>query len=310
MGKKKGRTLGAYRSNFDGNVMNSPAERRKADITLTYQRILTEMCANRFKWSGLPDSVDERFLELCLFRRALCVFYYDPSFDALLACEGQGQGQPNMYDNPTQFIVYGNRMVSKTLDADECVPVWANSLRVPDHDVVRLYSQRLAEIDVTLDINILTQRHPFIVSVPTQERVSLMNAFRQVQEGQPVIWGTQSLSQALEGGVSLFNVGVDSKAINDLMTTKAKVWNECLTLLGIVNVNDEKKERMVSTEAEASVGHVMAMRNIALHARQLGCEQINEAYGTNISVDWDMDSVDTTAPDSRDVISEKGEDDG
>ena len=38
---------------------------------------LRDLAISRYKWHNLPDSVDERFLELCLFDKGMCVFFKD-----------------------------------------------------------------------------------------------------------------------------------------------------------------------------------------------------------------------------------------
>ena len=73
-----------------------------------------------------------------------------------------GSGQVNMYDNPTNFTVYGNQVFSKILDARHCVPIWSNYLRGADWDIIDIYSQRLAAFDRTLGVNMLSARHPFV----------------------------------------------------------------------------------------------------------------------------------------------------
>ena len=35
---------------------------------LQYYNRLTELSISMFEWTGLPDTVDPRFLELCLFK--------------------------------------------------------------------------------------------------------------------------------------------------------------------------------------------------------------------------------------------------
>lgn len=280
-----------------GRRQSSPAINEKIILTNMYTRLLTEMCVNRFEWSGLPDTIDPRFLEMELFTTGLAVFYWDDEFDRYLCLKGAGTGHVNMYDNPTKFLVTGGSAFSKTLDATDCVPIWANLVRVPDLDVVSVYAKRLCEYDLTNEVNMLTLRHPYIVSVPKEQRMSLVNAFNMVQEGQPVIYGTEALKDALDNGLDVHDVGISPETVEKTFTIKSKTWNECLTLLGIVNVNDEKRERMVATEASGSNGHVLAMRNVALNARRMACEAINAKYGLNVTVDWKMeDSASTELP--------------
>ena len=271
-------------------MSSSPNVSRKRILVRLYERVLTEMAMNRFTWEGMPDTVDTRFLEYTLFNNALSVFYFDTEYDRYMALRGTGAGRINMYDNPTVFRVYGNAMLNKSLAANECVPIWSNYLRHPDWDIVRIYSQRLAEADRTVEINMLAERHPFVFAVSNDERLTMQNAFRQVQEGMPVIWGTDAMSvTSLQDKVHLFDLTTDKDRVVNDMTVKTRIWNEALTLLGIMNVNSEKRERMVVEEASGASGQVMAMRAIALNSRAAACEQINKMYGLDVSVKWNLD---------------------
>jgi hypothetical protein len=57
-------------------------------------------------------------------------------------------------------------------------------------------------------------------------------------------------------------------------------------MLGINGANQDKKERLVAAEVGANDEQVQASRNVALNARQFACEQINQLWGLNVSVDF------------------------
>lgn len=289
----------------EGNFKNNPAANRKASYERMYVRTLTEICANRFSWEGLPDEIDVRFLELQLFRSALAVFFWDAEYEKYFALKGAGSGRWNMYDNPIDFRVIGNTMMNRTLKAgagqvyaavqdldeevknmDGCVPIWGNTLRTPDWDIVFLQSTKLAEIETTIEITLRAMRKPVMFAVDDNERQSFINLWRNVQEGQPVIFGTETLSGSIEDKIKLFDLGVDKELVLNLQVAKSKIWNETMTLLGINNANQEKRERMVADEVSANDSQVMAVRNSAISARKYAAELINAKYGLNISVDW------------------------
>ena len=301
--------LGA-RMNYSPTVMGT------VQYEQVYRRVLSELAISRFKWTGLPKTVDERFMETMLHYQGLVVFYWDTDYDRYLALRGSGAGEWNMYDNPTSFIVTGNRQVNRSLSAKQCVPIWSNYLREPDVLITNMYAHRLAEAERTIDINMLNERHPWVVSVNANERLSLVNAFRNVQEGAPVIWGTENFTpDALEKKINTFNVGQDREATLNMMTVRMRLWNDCMTLLGIQNTNSDKRERMVVDEVNANDGQVKAARNVALMVRQEAANQINRMYpGLNVQVDWNEESQ-VIAPslrgsdDMSDDTDTEGEDD-
>jgi hypothetical protein len=249
-----------------------------------------ELCLARFKWTGLPDTIDIRFMETVLLRDALAVFYWDSEYDRFMVLRAMGLGNLNMYDNPTEFTVYGNAMLNKKLGGRECVPIWANRLRIPEMDVIHLYARRLAELDRTIDINQLNTRHPVVFAVDVNERLSMVNAFRKVQEGEPVIFGTEMMGPtALGEKVSAFNTGQDKGVLTEILDVKTRTWNEAMTLLGIMNVNSQKRERMVVEEAAGASGMVLAFRGAAMGERQAACERINKMYNLECRVEWALD---------------------
>lgn len=297
--------------NYYDPFMNNPVRNKQALTERMYIRVLTELSCNRFKWEGLPAEVDERFLELTLFRQSLAVFFKDTAeivaankgnlgsrnvaaTDRFFAMRGTGFGNVNMYDNPTQFRVLGNGHMERHLTARQCVPIWSNYLRVPDWDIVTLYAAKLAQVDRTIEINLDQMRLSYIMAVPENQRLSWTNIMRQHSEGQPIIWGTDAMD--IESVIQSFPMTIEKDQVLNLQLVKAKLWNECMTLLGINNANQDKKERLVSGEVDANNGQVMASRSVALTARRQAAEQINKMFKLNVRVEWNEDSGVPTSP--------------
>lgn len=291
----------------DGNKTNSVNSRQVA-VEQMYSRILTELSINRFKWDGLPDSVDERFMEKILFFNGLSVFYFNTDYDKFMALRGSGAGPINMYDNYTSFRVYGNTFVNETIDADSCVPIWTNSMRVPDTDITRIYSNKLADIDRTIEIATENMRFTNVITAPEKQRLSWTNILRQKMEGQPVIFGTPELDTTQ---VQSFDVSQHPDTVTNLLVAKNKLWNDCMTLLGIKNSNQDKKERLVANEVDSNSEQVDMVKNISLTERQHAADAINRMYELNVSVGFNHTSQesDVGIPDASGNDSGNDEDD-
>ncbi len=299
MGKKRDMVWDNYYAPHASGFKRNPTNDMQALTERMYMRVLTELSINRFKWSEVPKSIDPRFLELELFRNALAVFYFDNDFDRFLALAAAGNGRLNMYENPTAFNVYGNMQINKTISGKECVPIWANMLRTPDLDIVMVYAKRLAELDRTLEINSKNLRKTKVVIADENQRLSWQNINRQIDEGVEVIYGTSALD-TLQANV--FDFGGDPQGVLNLQIYKSKLWNECMTLLGINNANQDKKERLVADEVAANDDQVFATRAIALNSRKMACELINEKYTykdgspLKLSVEFGSDAVAPVMP--------------
>lgn len=283
MSRNKGRGRGAAQHAIETGFMPNAARDRRATSELMYTRVLTELSMNRFKWTGLPEGIDERFIEFTLFNQAVCIFYWEQSVGRYLAVQGGGLAPMNMYQNPTRFFT-SNTPNNRKLTAEQAVPIWANYLRQPDHDIVHLFARKLGAVDTTVDVNLVSMRNTQIMFVPEEERLTWANIERQRAEGQPIIHGTPGLSMER---IQSFQLGVDKDQVKNLMEVKARMWNEAMTLLGINNSNQDKKERLVADEVSANNDQVTAVRSYSLKARKQACEHINEKWGLNLGVEWD-----------------------
>lgn len=275
-----------YSKHLRGGMNNNPTLNKQSVTERMYINVLTELCSNRFTWVGLPDTIDKRFLEMTLLYRSLCIFYFDKDYGRYLALRGSGMGRINMYDNPTSFNVIGNTMVNKVLTSKECVPIWGNYTRTPDTDIIFLYAEKLAELDRSIEISSLNLRQSKTVVTDEDERLSWVNIVRQHEQGIPTIFGTRQMDLSKIG---VFDMGVDPKGLEVLMSAKAKIWAECMTLLGIPNGNDEKKERLVAAEVDIKEDQAGAMRATSMNAREQACAQINEMFDLSVSVKFNSD---------------------
>lgn len=278
---------------------NNPANNNQTALEMMYRRILSELCMNRFEWTGLPEEIDPRFLELNLTYRALVVFYKDKDSDKYVTAQGSGAGHTNFMDHPVSFTVIGpgagaGRAATLTAvpsrDGDgnrseaECVPIWANYLRCPDMDVINIYAHKLAKFDRTIEITSDNMRKTKVIRASENQRKSYVEILRQIAEGQEAVFGTDQLN--LGATVEVLDLGVDPLTLPNLMIARSKLWNECMGLLGINNANQDKKERLVAAEVGANDEQVQATRNIALNARQQACTEINALFGLDVSVEF------------------------
>lgn len=284
----------------------STSENRQAALEFMYRRQLMGKCISRFTWEGLPNGIDPRFIETTIFNNGYSVFYYDSFFEMFMAMPATISGPLDIQDNPTGYRVTRNGVYSRDVSASESICIWGNQVRVPEIDVVLSYAARLAQIDRTIEIDLLNERNPMIVACSQDQRLTVQNLISKIYDGEPVVWGTENLAVdniASMIGVFPLNQNAGAGAVSSIkhMESKAKIWGEALTMLGIMNVNSEKRERMVVEEAAGNSGQVLASRESFMKPRQLACEQINEKFGLQISCEWAVD--DNAAPNMEDYLA-------
>jgi hypothetical protein len=197
-----------------------------------------------------------------------------------------------MLNNPVSFTVTGNHFISKTIKASECVPIWANYMRMPDLDIVNIYSTRLAAMDRTVEVNSENARTSKVLVTTENTKLSAVNFNRQIDEGQNGIQiaATGMPMNDLLSSVQLVDLGVDTDALVNIHIVRTREWNECMGLLGIANANQDKKERLVAAEVGANDEQSDMMRYVNLNARRMACEQINTMFPKlNVSVEYNTD---------------------
>lgn len=274
---------------YGPNWSRSPAQETQFLALNMYRRKLSELAINRFKWMGLPPTVNPRFLEVTLFNNALSVFYFDrdPRVGSFVSLRAGAMGRPNMQDDPTAFRVFREPLQSMILRADKCVPIWANTSRTPDHDMVEYYAHRFANWDTTIEINGMNARQTKIIESDENSRLTLQNANRQIVEGEPAIYASDKTQ--IGEKISVLDMGIDLMGLEKLSIVRSRVWSECMQMLGINAASTEKKERVVADEVSQNDDQVMSARNVALNERKAAAKRINDKYGLAVTVEYNTD---------------------
>ena len=257
-----------------------------------------------FEWEGLPNNMDERWIEKYLFSSGKCIFYKDPLMGYMVAGFGQ-QGSINCYGDPTTVYPVAPNYVyegEKLINGDNCYVIRNNDLMLPTFPTIRHYSFKLTNIDRAIDVNIEATKTPIIVRCSDKQRLSLKNAINQRRDNEPVIWSSDNAN--IGDMVSTLETNAPV-VFPQLQAQKHMILNEVFTDLGINNANMDKKERMVANEVDANDEQVKASEDVMLKVREEACKQINRIFDLNISVKRrKLESI----PEYKDIIKEESED--
>jgi hypothetical protein len=247
-----------------------------------YYNRLRDYALSMFEWEGLPDSVNERFLEVKMFSDGKILFFNDTDLGFLTL--PFTQGQLNVYNEPITYTAFSTNY-HKTYSIDDAVPIWGNFSRTSIEPIVREFAKRLYWVERALDLNVRQQKFPFLILAEESQRLTMMNAYEQWEGNEPFIFGNKSGFD--KEAFQVLNTPVPYVA-DKLMEYKHNLWNEAMTFLGIGNAKQDKKERLVSDEVAANDEQIQSSRYIMLKARQLACEKINDMFGLSISVDFKL----------------------
>lgn len=269
------------------------AKKLNNDTFIDYMTRLQEICINMFEWSGLPDTVDERFLELTLCEYGYCVYFNDEVIGDLVATSMIG-APLDVYRIPTRRTAYAVNGYQKNLTDKDSVLIFNNYLHTPSMMTIILYSRRLYEIERTIDVNVKAQKTPVAILCDESQLFTMKQVYEKYDGNEPVIFGGRNLDMK---GIQAMKT--DAPFVADkLNILKRQIWNEAMTIFGVENANAEKKERLVTDEVLSNLGGVQAQRYVMLNARRQAAKKINKMFGTNIEVNFrqDFSALNTDMP--------------
>lgn len=254
---------------------------------LQYYNRLTELAISMFEWQNLPKTVDQRFLEMCLFGDGMCVFFQDEVL-GYLSLQCMIGGKLNVYRIPMERKAYATNGYQRNLDETNSVIIFNNYLHTNSLLDVEMFSKRLYNLDRAIDVNANAQKTPVLIQCDESQRLTMKNLYKQYEGNEPFIFGSKGLDAS---GLKVLQTGAPYVA-DKLYELKTQIWNEALTYLGISNINVVKKERMITDEVTRNQGGTVASRYSRLESRRQACKQINEMFNLNIWVDYREDFQD------------------
>ena len=265
----------------------------------TYQMYLREMLTlaeNVFEFENLPDFIDVAFLNKKLLRDGSIAFFKD-EYLGVIALPYSVMGTLDIYQRPQKIMAIApNGSYRRILNPDEYIIMYDNNGRYPLFLDITQYAERIALDTRTIDINILQQRTPRFWKTSSDKERSIRDIINNID--------------GLENTVLTYeDINIDDIQLvlepapyvaDKIDIQKEKLWNEFLRLIGIANMNFQKKERNIKDEVLASQGGTIASRYSRFEPRQKAIKQINEKFGTNINVRY-YDGIPTS---EKDVIND------
>jgi len=246
---------------------------------------LEKLARSIFEWN-LPDTMNAEYLEKTLYYDGQSALLKSPDYSFMnMKCSNEGL---NFYDNPVNLHCYSHnisydRQVYTGLDSenefDEAILVKNNIDSFPTSETLLLFAQRLAECDRTCDVNIAIQKFPFLILCDPKQRSTLENMYNQIVGNIPAIFGDKKTFANGTNSPSIEVLNTDPPYVVDkIMDYKRQIWNEVLTFLGINNLSDEKKERMIQDEINSNNELINLNLQSFYAPRKKACDEFNKKF--------------------------------
>ena len=247
-----------------------------------YKRQMKTLAENVFKFNNLPEYIDVSYLNKTLLNDGAIAFFKDEVL-GVIALPFCSYGKLDVYGRPNQIYVFGQNGYHEVLDKDKYVIMYDNNGKYPLVLDIAQMAERVALAVRTQDVNIIQQRTPRIwkTSKDTEKSVKdLINEIDTMVE-TVVTYDSKNVLTDLQG------VQAPAPYVTDKLDDHLKeLFAEFYRLIGVANVQIQKKERYITDEMQASQGGTIASRWSRFEPRQRAVKEINEKFGLDISVEY------------------------
>ena len=232
------------------------------------------------------------YLEKCLYYNGQASLLKDKNY-GFINTRCCNNGKVNIYGLPTKLNCYSyeyqttrklytglnydnlSERQKDIMENNECILVMNNWDRTPTAGSMELFALRLYEAERTADVNIKSQKTPILLLSPENQRLTMKNLYNQYDGNQPFIFGDKDNLQENEIRV----LKTESPFIADkIIDYKKEIWNEALTFLGVNNIMVDKKERLITDEANSNNELINLNLQSYLAPRLEACRQFNEKF--------------------------------
>lgn len=246
-------------------------------------RYMLNRTQSMFKYSGLPDSIPERILELYLQMNGdVCIYKYN---DTLYAFTGGLGGTPDVYYMPTIYTIANPALkLSKNLEIDkECVVIPNDSMYMGLLPLFERYATLMMENELSIKIATINSRIISLISAGDDNtKKSAMKYLEDVEKGQSGIIAENAFLDGVKSQPYGQNTTNNLTNLIELeQYLKASWYNE----IGLNANYNMKRESINSGESVLNDDMLLPLIDNMLECRRIGLEKVNAMYDTNITVE-------------------------
>ena len=249
---------------------------------LMYREEMLTLAENVFEFKNLPEFIDVSYLNKTLLRNGSIAFFKDEVL-GLIALPYDVIGNFDIYGRPQNIMCRAaNGTYYKKLSQDEFVIMYDNNGRYPIFMDICQMAERIALSKRTIDVNIVQQRTPRIWKTSQDKKRTLQDMLANIDGMEENIATYESID------IDDMNVVLaPAPFVADKIDMHLdKEWAEFYRLIGVANLIEQKKERMIRDEMSASQGGTIASRFSRFEPRKRAIDEINKKFGTNIEVSY------------------------
>lgn len=249
---------------------------------LMYRSEMLTLAENVFEFENLPEFIDVSYLNKTLLYNGAIAFFKDDVLDEVIALPFEiSKGALDIYGRPTEIMARAfNGRYYKRLKADEFVIMYDNNGRAPIYLDICQMAERISLSKRTIDVNIVQQRTPRIWKTTQDKKRTLEDMLSDI-DGMMENIATYDSLDIDDMNVVLAPAPYVADKIDMHLD---KEWAEFYRLIGVANLVEHKKERVIKDEMTVSQGGIIASRFSRFEPRKKAVEMINKKWGLDIKV--------------------------
>jgi hypothetical protein len=248
-------------------------------LLIQYREQIKALAISRYRWIGLPDNIDQRYLETTLLYQGQASIAKPRKRDRFYATQCAYQGILDINDNPVRWQCLSNQRHRFHADVTTGVFIFDNLLRINITNWIELQARELLDIQQTMQINRLHQKVPYIITGPQEKKQDMLNLYRMIATGEPAIIANDSINL-----IKVDVLDVKQPYIGEeLEAAWRNQWNNIYTMLGIKNL-PFKAERQVADEIEDQSHPTQLASMNGLITRRQAAKRLNKLFGLDVKV--------------------------
>ena len=250
-----------------------------------YFRQMLSLAENVFEFEGLNRFIDVSYLNKTLMRQGSIAWFKDEIL-GVIALPYRNLTTLDIYGRPKKIEVFSKaNNYHRILKKSEFVIMYDNNGRYPLYLDICQMAERIANCVRTQDINVSQQKTPRIWKTTQDKLLSLKTLLNNVDANvESIVTQNGEDMKVLDDLECILN---PAPYVTDKIDLHLKeLWAEFFRLIGVANLQEQKRERVIQDEMIASQGGTIASRYSRFEPRANAIAKINEKFGTNISVKY------------------------
>lgn len=250
-----------------------------------WQRALFQRIQSTYKIKRIPENWKgpvEDFLDYVLITLGFAIVGKDSAHGPFFSAASLSG--VNMYFQPTTAVLNNPEMAGKKLKIGKDCELLKLT---PDYrglmDIINYYAEKLALIDTSTNTSLVNSKFPFYLFADTKAAAeAIKKMIDNANQGETTIVANSALTAKNPDSDELIKVlklfSVDEYITDKLLADHSTILNNFDAEIGIPSVPFEKKERLVTAEADSRKLDSTARARVWLESLESSCEIINKHF--------------------------------